>query len=345
MHAVDRVTAAYRAETPEAAWRRAVALFDEDVALCEVMARYGAALVHDGEGCSPSNAGALATVGVGTALGVVTRAWAEGKRVHVFVDETRLIRARASPRGDAPRGRPHTLLTDSMAAVVMRRGRVQRVFVGPTAWPPTGTSPTRSAPTAWRCSRSTTGSTSTRSRPPPRSTSARDGDAIPIEDRDRPRCAVQRALSERFAGEPGGCARVQPVVRRDAWRRWSSLVTAVFHPRRSPVVGSPRLLGTRAVRRLARVAVAALALAGGAALAQAPPHTPVPTEGPRDDAPAVVEPDAGATAYNVVPLSTRTRRGASGRGVDLTLGELIARMRDVTGRVQERFVNDPERAA
>ncbi|MFO0603207.1 MAG: peptidyl-prolyl cis-trans isomerase [Polyangiales bacterium] len=95
------------------------------------------------------------------------------------------------------------------------------------------------------------------------------------------------------------------------------------------------------MRRLARVAVAALALAGGAALAQAPPHTPVPTEDPEDDAPPVVEPDAGATAYNVVPLVDPHSPVARGRGVDLTLGELIARMQDVTGVVQERFVNDP----
>lgn len=133
MHAVDRVTAAYRAEGPDGSWREAVALFDEDVALCEAMARHGAALVHDGEGLlTHCNAGALATVGVGTALGVVTRAWAEGKRVHVFVDETRplLQGARLTAWEMRRAGVPHTLLTDSMAAVVMRRGRVQRVFVG-----------------------------------------------------------------------------------------------------------------------------------------------------------------------------------------------------------------------
>jgi methylthioribose-1-phosphate isomerase len=133
MHAVDRVTAGYRAEGPAGAWTAAVALFDEDVALCDALATHGAALVGDGEGIlTHCNAGALATVGVGTALGVITRAWATGKRVHVFVDETRplLQGARLTAWELGRAGVPHTLVTDSMAAVVMRAGRVQRVFVG-----------------------------------------------------------------------------------------------------------------------------------------------------------------------------------------------------------------------
>lgn len=97
----------------------------------------------------------------------------------------------------------------------------------------------------------------------------------------------------------------------------------------------------RAVKRLARVAAAALALACGAALAQPPPHTPVPTDDPDDEAPLVADPDAGAAAYNVVPLVDPHSPVARGRGVDLTLGELMARMQDVSGAVQERFITDP----
>ena len=133
MHAVDRVVATCRAHGPDGAWAEAVALFDEDVALCDAMATRGAALVADGEGLlTHCNAGALATVGVGSALGVITRAWADGKRVHVFVDETRplLQGARLTAWELGRAGVPHTIVTDSMAAVVMREGRVQRVFVG-----------------------------------------------------------------------------------------------------------------------------------------------------------------------------------------------------------------------
>jgi methylthioribose-1-phosphate isomerase len=133
MHAVDRVVTAYRAHGPDGAWAEAVALFDEDVALCDAMAAQGAALVAEGEGLlTHCNAGALATVGVGSALGVITRAWADGKRVHVFVDVTRplLQGARLTAWELRRAGVPYTLITDSMAAVVMREGRVQRVFVG-----------------------------------------------------------------------------------------------------------------------------------------------------------------------------------------------------------------------
>jgi methylthioribose-1-phosphate isomerase len=133
MYVVDRVVAGWRAEGPEGAWCEALACFREDVALCDAMGRHGAALVRDGDGLlTHCNAGALATVGTGSALAVVTRAWAEGKRIHVFVDETRplLQGARLTAWELRRAGVPYTVITDAMAAVVMRLGRVQRVFVG-----------------------------------------------------------------------------------------------------------------------------------------------------------------------------------------------------------------------
>jgi methylthioribose-1-phosphate isomerase len=111
----------------------AVAIFDEDVALCDAMAAHGAALVADGDGIlTHCNTGGLATAGIGTALGVIRRAWESGKRIHVWVDETRplLQGARLTTWELGRLGIPHTLLTDGMAAIVMRAGRVQRVFVG-----------------------------------------------------------------------------------------------------------------------------------------------------------------------------------------------------------------------
>lgn len=133
MNAVDRVLAAFERGGRAEATREAFAFFDEDVALCERMADLGAALVNDGEGLlTHCNAGGLATVGVGTAVGVIVRAWQQGKKIHVFADETRplLQGARLTVWELARAGVPHTLITDSMASIVMRDGRVQRVFVG-----------------------------------------------------------------------------------------------------------------------------------------------------------------------------------------------------------------------
>jgi methylthioribose-1-phosphate isomerase len=134
MGAVDRVL---RAAGPlfdvEALVAEAEAIFDEDVALCEAMARHGVSLIGDGEGIlTHCNTGGLATVGIGTALGVVRRAHERGQHVHVYVDETRplLQGARLTTWELARLGVPYTLLADGMAPILMRDGRVQRVLVG-----------------------------------------------------------------------------------------------------------------------------------------------------------------------------------------------------------------------
>ncbi|HJV90859.1 MAG TPA: S-methyl-5-thioribose-1-phosphate isomerase [Holophagaceae bacterium] len=120
-------------DTPEALIAEAQAIFDEDVRLCEGMADHGAALIHDGEGLiTHCNTGGLATVGIGTALGVIRRAHEQGKRLHVFVDETRpLLQGGRLTAWELKRlGIPCTLITDSMAALVLRDGRAQRALVG-----------------------------------------------------------------------------------------------------------------------------------------------------------------------------------------------------------------------
>jgi len=109
------------------------AIFAEDVALCEAMASQGLPLFGSGEGVlTHCNSGGLATAGIGTALGVIRRAFEAGKVSHVYVDETRplLQGARLTAWELARLGIPHTLLTDSMAALLLRDGRVQRVLVG-----------------------------------------------------------------------------------------------------------------------------------------------------------------------------------------------------------------------
>ena len=111
----------------------AQAIFEEDVRLCEGMARHGAALIQDGEGLlTHCNTGGLATAGIGTALGVIRRAHEQGKRVHVYADETRplLQGGRLTAWELKKLGIPSTLITDSMAALLLRDRKVQRVLVG-----------------------------------------------------------------------------------------------------------------------------------------------------------------------------------------------------------------------
>ncbi len=127
MWAMDRMKAA---SDPGA---EAQAIFEEDVRLCEGMATHGAALIQDGEGIlTHCNTGGLATAGIGTALGVIRRAHEQGKRVHVYADETRplLQGGRLTTWELRKLGIPSTLITDSMAALLMRDDKVQRVLVG-----------------------------------------------------------------------------------------------------------------------------------------------------------------------------------------------------------------------
>jgi methylthioribose-1-phosphate isomerase len=111
----------------------AQAIFEEDARLCEDLAQHGSALIQDGEGIlTHCNTGGLATAGIGTALGVIRRAFEQGKRLHVYADETRplLQGGRLTTWELTKLGIPTTLITDSMAALLLRDGKVQRVLVG-----------------------------------------------------------------------------------------------------------------------------------------------------------------------------------------------------------------------
>lgn len=137
MGAVDRVVQVIHAAPDdglaEAVITEARALFTEDLGLCAAMADHGAALIQDGEGIlTHCNTGGLATAGIGTALGVIRRAHEQGKRLHVFVDETRpLLQGGRLTTWELQRlGVPYTLISDSMAALILRDGRAQRVLVG-----------------------------------------------------------------------------------------------------------------------------------------------------------------------------------------------------------------------
>jgi methylthioribose-1-phosphate isomerase len=113
--------------------REAAAIHDEDVASCRAMGAFGATVVPaDAHILTHCNAGALATAGYGTALGVVRGAVEAGKRVTVFADETRpfLQGARLTAWELVRDGIDTTVITDNMAGALMRQGRVNFIVVG-----------------------------------------------------------------------------------------------------------------------------------------------------------------------------------------------------------------------
>ena len=120
-------------ELAERLLAEARAIHEEDRAMCHAIGRHGAALLADGQGVlTHCNAGGLATAEYGTALAVFFAAQDAGKRLHVYADETRplLQGARLTAWELKQRGIDVTLICDSMAAQVMREGRVQAVVVG-----------------------------------------------------------------------------------------------------------------------------------------------------------------------------------------------------------------------
>ncbi len=105
----------------------------EDIAINEAMGRHGAELLKSSMTVlTHCNAGALATGGYGTALGVIRSAVAQGKEIRVFADETRpfLQGARLTAWELAQDGIPVTLITDNMAGHFMKQGTLQAVIVG-----------------------------------------------------------------------------------------------------------------------------------------------------------------------------------------------------------------------
>jgi methylthioribose-1-phosphate isomerase len=105
----------------------------DDIAICRAMGQHGAPLVPDGKTVlTHCNAGALATAGYGTALGVIRAAAEAGKKIDVFADETRpfLQGARLTAWELQQDGIPTTLITDNMAGHFLHSGRIGCVVVG-----------------------------------------------------------------------------------------------------------------------------------------------------------------------------------------------------------------------
>ena len=132
MYCLDAMEACF-AQGADALAERAKALFEEDRALCQRMAERGADLLASGDRVlTHCNTGALATAGVGTAIGALAIAKQRGIDLHVYVDETRplLQGGRLTAWEMADLGIPYQLITDSMAASLMAAGKVDKVMVG-----------------------------------------------------------------------------------------------------------------------------------------------------------------------------------------------------------------------
>jgi methylthioribose-1-phosphate isomerase len=108
-------------------------IHDEDVESCRAIGHHGAALVPDGARIlTHCNAGALATAGYGTALGVIRAAVEQGKKISVLADETRplLQGARLTAWELVRDGIQTTVITDNMAGALMRQGEIDLVVLG-----------------------------------------------------------------------------------------------------------------------------------------------------------------------------------------------------------------------
>ena len=137
--AVERMKKVYKSDWESAAplltalHREAIAIYTEDLEMCKAIGRYGAELLNSGDSVlTHCNTGGLATSGFGTALGVVFAAVDEGKKIHVYADETRplLQGARLNAWECEQRGIPVSVLCDGASASIMSRGSVQCVIVG-----------------------------------------------------------------------------------------------------------------------------------------------------------------------------------------------------------------------
>jgi len=105
----------------------------EDIAANRAMGRYGATLMPASGGVlTHCNAGALATCGYGTALGVIRAAVEQGKKIHVYADETRpfLQGSRLTAWELVKDGIPTTVISDNMAGAMMRQGKIGAIVVG-----------------------------------------------------------------------------------------------------------------------------------------------------------------------------------------------------------------------
>src|SRR2546428_6493518 len=121
------------AQIKQALIEEAQRMHAEDIAANQAMGRHGAVLMPASGGVlTHCNAGALATCGYGTALGVIRAAVEQGKKIHVFADETRpfLQGSRLTAWELMKDGIPTTVISDNMAGAMMRQGKISAIVVG-----------------------------------------------------------------------------------------------------------------------------------------------------------------------------------------------------------------------
>ncbi|MFY9561982.1 MAG: S-methyl-5-thioribose-1-phosphate isomerase [Terriglobales bacterium] len=121
------------AQIKQALIEEAQRMHAEDIAANQAMGRHGATLMPTSGGVlTHCNAGALATAGYGTALGVIRAAVEQGKKIHVYADETRpfLQGSRLTAWELMKDGIPTTVISDNMAGAMMKQGKISAIVVG-----------------------------------------------------------------------------------------------------------------------------------------------------------------------------------------------------------------------
>ena len=121
------------AEIKQALIEESQRMHAEDIAANQAMGRHGATLMpNEGGVLTHCNAGALATAGYGTALGVIRAAVEQGKKIHVYADETRpfLQGSRLTAWELMKDGIPTTVISDNMAGAMMKQGKIGAIVVG-----------------------------------------------------------------------------------------------------------------------------------------------------------------------------------------------------------------------
>jgi len=129
----ERVRIRPIAQIKQALIEEARRMHAEDIAANQAMGRHGATLMpSEGGVLTHCNAGALATAGYGTALGVIRAAIEQGKKIHVYADETRpfLQGSRLTAWELMKDGIPTTVISDNMAGAMMKQGKIAAIVVG-----------------------------------------------------------------------------------------------------------------------------------------------------------------------------------------------------------------------
>ena len=133
-HCIDRQMRAFlQSKDVDSIIQVAEDIFIEDALLCEKMTKHGVTFISPGDSVlTHCNSGGLVTTGVGTALGVIIRAHQQYQNIHVYVDETRpLLQGARLTTWELQRNHvPYTLICDNMAASLMRKRKIQSIFVG-----------------------------------------------------------------------------------------------------------------------------------------------------------------------------------------------------------------------